>query len=347
MHENKEAALSVGTLTRRALGAAAIALVTAEAASPAQAQGAHRDPLPSWRDGKAKRAILTAISRAVRVGTPDYVAPAERVATFDNGGTLWVEQPLYTQLVFALDRLREIAARDPALVERPILKAALAGDISTVLAGGERGLAEIVMLTHAGTSPEAFNNIFLQWLATARHPRFDRPYTQLIYQPMLEVMRLLRREGFAVWIITGGGQEFVRAFSAATYAIPINQVVGSTIKTEFRLLPDGRTELLRLPAIDAIDDGPGKPVGINRFIGRRPTMAFGNSDGDIEMLRYTTTQVPPRLGMFVHHDDAVREYAYDRGTHVGRLDRGLELAALNGWPLISIKNDWLRIFPDK
>jgi hypothetical protein len=335
--------MSLITFTRRALAATALALVAAPAAEAQEPPP--RDPLPSWRDGPAKRAIFTAIRRAVRQGTPDYVLPAERVAAFDNDGTLWVEQPLYTQFVFALERLRELAARDPALAERPVLRAALAGDMRTVMASGERGLAEIVMVTHAGMSPEAFNTIVTQWLTTARHPRFNRPYTELIYQPMLEVMRLLRREGFAVWIVTGGGQEFVRAFSTPTYAVPISQVVGSAIKTEFRLLPDGKTELLRLPAVDAIDDGPGKPVGINRFIGRRPTMAFGNSDGDIEMLQYTTTQFRPRLGMFVHHDDAVREYAYDRDTHIGRLDRGLDLAPRSGWPLISMKNDWLRIFP--
>lgn len=333
--------LPLATLTRRALAATALAL----AAAPTAEAQAVRDPLPSWRDGPAKRAIFTAIRRAVREGTPDYVLPAERVAVFDNDGTLWVEQPLYTQFVFALDRLRELAARDPALADRPVVKAALAGDMRTVMAGGERALAEIVMVTHAGMSPEAFNSIVTQWMAAARHPRFNRPYTELIYQPMLEVMRLLRREGFSVWIVSGGGQEFVRAFSGPTYGVPISQVVGSTIRTEFRLLPDGRSELLRLPAVDAIDDGPGKPVGINRFIGRRPSMAFGNSDGDIEMLQFTTAQLRPRLGMFVHHDDGSREYAYDRDTHIGRLDRGLELAARSGWPLISMKNDWLRVFP--
>lgn len=334
--------VSLATFARRSLALSALALVAAPAA---QAQPATPDPLPSWRDGPAKRAIFTAIRRAVRQGTPDFVPPAERIAVFDNDGTLWVEQPIYTQFVFALDRLREVASRDPALAEREPFKAALAGDMRAVMAGGERALAEIVMVTHAGMSPEAFNALVVQWMATARHPRFDKPYTQLIYQPMLEVMRLLRREGFAVWIVTGGGQEFVRAFSGPTYGVALDRVVGSTIKTEFRLSADGRSEILRLPAIEAVDDGPGKPVGINRFIGRRPIIAFGNSDGDIEMLQYTTGVLRPRLGMFVHHDDGVREYAYDRETHVGRLDRGLDLAPRNGWPLISMKNDWLRIFP--
>jgi hypothetical protein len=200
-------------------------------------------------------------------------------------------------------------------------------------------------VTHAGMSQDAFLDIVTRWLSTARHPRFNRPYTQLIYQPMLEVMRLLRREGFAVWIVTGGGQEFVRAFSKPTYDVALDRVVGSIGKTEFRLGADRSSELFRLPDIEAVDDGPGKPVGIGRFIGRRPQLAFGNSDGDIEMLQYATTARGARLGMFVHHDDAAREYAYDRETHIGKLDRGLELAPAAGWSVISMKNDWLRIFP--
>jgi phosphoglycolate phosphatase-like HAD superfamily hydrolase len=329
------------TLTRRALAATALAL----AAAPAALAQPVRDPLPSWRDGPAKRAIFTLVRRAVRAGTPDFVPRGQRVAVFDNDGTLWVEQPLYTQFIFALDRLKEMAARDPQLLQKPILKAAVDGDMRAVMAGGEKGLAEIVMTTHAGMSQEAFNGIVTRWLATARHPRFNRPFTQLIYQPMLEVMRLLRREGFAVWIVTGGGQEFVRAFSQPTYDVPLGQVVGSIGKTEFRMLPDGRSELFRLPAIEAVDDGPGKPVGIGRFIGQRPIIAFGNSDGDIEMLQFTTTGPGQRLGLLVHHDDAAREDAYDRDTHVGRLDRGLDLAPGAGWRLISMKNDWVRILP--
>ena len=329
------------TLTRRALAASALALAAAPAA---QAQPAARDPLPSWRDGPTKRAIFTLIRRAARQGTPDFVPPAERVAVFDNDGTLWVEQPIYTQFAFAIDRLREMAQRDPALTQNPILRAAIEGDMRAVMAGGERGLAEIIAVTHAGMSQDAFLGIVTQWLATARHPRFGRPYTQLIYQPMLEVMRLLRREGFAVWIVTGGGQEFVRAFSAPTYGVGLDRVVGSVGKTEFRLA-NGRSELFRLPAIEAVDDGPGKPVGIGRFIGRRPTIAFGNSDGDIEMLQYTTTGTGQRLGLLVHHDDAAREFAYDRETQIGRLDRGLTLAPAAGWKVISMKDDWLRIFP--
>lgn len=330
------------TLARRALAAAVLPLLVAPGA---EAQEAARDPLPSWRDGPTKRAIFTLIRRAARRGTPDYVAPADRVAVFDNDGTLWVEQPLYTQFVFAIDRLREMARSDASLTTRQPFKAAIEGDMRTVMAGGEHALAEIIGVTHAGMSQQAFNGIVAQWLATARHPRFNRPYTQLIYQPMLEVMRLLRREGFAVWIVTGGGQDFVRAFSGPTYDVALDRVVGSIGKTEFRNLPDGRTELFRLAGIEAVDDGPGKPVGIGRFIGRRPTIAFGNSDGDIEMLQYATTGPGPRLGLFVHHDDAEREYAYDRDTHIGLLDRGLTLAPATGWRLISMKNDWLRVFP--
>jgi phosphoserine phosphatase len=330
-------------LTRRALGSAFLAL--AAAPSEAAAQQAAADPLPSWRDGPTKRAILDTVRRITRRGGPGFVPQAERVATFDNDGTLWVEQPIYTQFVFAIDRLKELAARDPALLQHPILKAAVEGDMRAMMAGGEKGLAEILGATHAGMSQAEFLRIVTQWLATARHPRFERPYTRLIYQPMLEVMRLLRREGFAVWIVTGGGQEFVRAFSGPTYGVPIDRVVGSVIKTEFRLGADRASELFRLPEVVAVDDGPGKPVGIGRFIGQRPQIAFGNSDGDIEMLQYATTGSGTRLGLIVHHDDAAREYAYDRESHVGRLDRGLALAPQAGWRLISMKNDWLRIFP--
>ncbi|UPY35856.1 HAD family hydrolase [Sediminicoccus sp. KRV36] len=332
---------SVISLARRALATTALALV---ATADASAQSAVRDPLPSWRDGPTKRAILALIRQSVRQGTPDLLPPAERVAVFDNDGTLWVEQPLYTQFAFAIDRLKEMAQRDPALAQRQPFKAAIEGDMRTVMGSGEKGLAEIVAVTHAGMSQEAFTGLVTQWLATARHPRFNRPYTQLIYQPMLEVMRLLRREGFAVWIVTGGGQEFVRAFSAATYDVALDRVVGSVGKTEFRLLPDGKSELFRLPAIDALDDGPGKPIGIGRFIGRRPAIAFGNSDGDIEMLQYTTTAPGRRLGLLVHHDDAAREFAYDRESHIGKLDRGLTMAPQAGWQVISMRNDWSRIF---
>jgi phosphoserine phosphatase len=328
--------------TRRAFAAAAASLIGAGGAA---AQQPPRDPLPSWRDGPAKRSLFAAIRRTVREGTPDYVRPAERVAVFDNDGTLWVEQPLYTQFVFAIDRLKEMAGRDPALLQRPVLKAAVEGDMRTVIAGGERGLAEIIAVTHAGMSQEAFLRLVMQWLATARHPRFNRLYTELIYQPMLEVMGLLRREGFAVWIVTGGGQEFVRAFSAPTYAVPIDRVIGSVGKTEFRLGVERTSELFRLPEIEAVDDGPGKPVGIGRFIGQRPQIAFGNSDGDIEMLQYATSGRGARLGMLVHHDDAAREYAYDRDTQIGRLDRGLALTPQWGWTVVSMKNDWLRVFP--
>jgi hypothetical protein len=236
-----------------------------------------------------------------------------------------------------------MAQSDPSLTQRQPFKAAIEGDMRTLMAGGEHALAEIIAVTHSGMSQESFNGLVTQWLTTARHPRFNRPYTQLIYQPMLEVMRLLRREGFAVWIVTGGGQEFVRAFSAPTYDVGLDRVVGSVGKTVFRMLP--KSELFRLPAIDIMDDGPGKPIGIGRFIGRRPTIAFGNSDGDLEMLQYTTTGTGRRLGLFVHHDDAAREYAYDRETHIGKLDRGLTMASRPGWAIISMRQDWTRIFP--
>lgn len=329
--------------SRRALIAGiAGALMAGEAAAQ---EAPPRDPLPSWRDGPAKRAILTTIRRTVRAGSPDFVPPAERVAVFDNDGTLWVEQPLYPQLALAIERLKELAGRDPALLQRPLVKAAVEGDVNTILSRGERALAELAAIASSGMSQVEFNLLVTHWLSTTQHPRLNRPHLQLIYQPMLEVIRLLRRQGFAVWIVTGGEQEFVRAFSGATYGVPIDRVVGAVTLTEFRV--DGRrdAELFRLPAIDGVDVGPGKPIGIGRFIGRRPQLAFGNSDGDIEMLQYATAAQGARLGMLVHHDDAAREYAYDRDSHVGRLDRGLGLAREWGWPLISMKNDWIRVFP--
>ncbi|WP_431303589.1 HAD family hydrolase [Sediminicoccus sp. BL-A-41-H5] len=329
--------------SRRALIAGlAAALVASEAAAQ---EAPPRDPLPSWRDGPVKRAILTTIRRTARAGSPDFVPPAERVAVFDNDGTLWVEQPLYPQLALSVERLKEITARDPALLQRPVVKAAVEGDLATVLSSGERALAELAALASAGMSQVQFNRLVTHWLSTTPHPRFNRPHMRLIYQPMLEVMRLLRREGFAVWIVTGGEQEFVRAFSNATYGVPIERVVGAVTLTEFRLDGARSSALYRLPAIDGVDVGPGKPIGIGRFIGRRPQIAFGNSDGDIEMLQYATSAPGARLGMLVHHDDGAREYAYDRDSHVGRLDRGLGLAQQWGWPLISMKNDWLRVFP--
>jgi phosphoglycolate phosphatase-like HAD superfamily hydrolase len=326
------------SLTRRGLPA----LVLASLAARAMAQGAV-DPLPSWRVGPRRRALLDFIAAVTTEGDPRYVPPAGRIATFDNDGTLWVEQPMYTQLAFILDRMRTLAPRHPEWRQDPVLHAAATGNLDAVARAGIEGLVKVAGAAQAGTSPEELQEIAAAWLATARHPRWNRPYTELVYQPMLEVLALLAARGFTSFIVSGGGVEFVRAFSEGTYSIPPNRVVG----TSFALKPgeaEGRITLTREPRIDFIDDGPGKPVGIARFIGRRPIAAFGNSDGDYEMLRYTTKGPGARLAMIVHHDDAEREYAYDRQSHFGRLDKALDAAPRLGWQVISMRSDWTRIF---
>jgi len=302
------------------------------------------DPLPSWRDGPRRRALLDFVAAVTTAGSPDFVAPAERIAVFDNDGTLWVEQPAYTQLLFILDRIKALAPRNPDWLQDPVFSAAIAGDMRGVAAGGTEGLLKLAGAAQAGTSPEEFRSVAAEWLATARDPKWGRPFTALVYQPMLEALAFLRANGFSTFIVSGGGVEFVRVFSQQVYGVPPHQVVGST----FALRPgeaDGRITLTREPRIDFIDDGPGKPVGIARHIGVRPIAAFGNSDGDYQMLRYTTEGPGRRLGMIVRHDDAAREYAYDRESHVGRLARALDEAPARGWQVVSMRDDWSRIFP--
>jgi phosphoglycolate phosphatase-like HAD superfamily hydrolase len=325
-------------IQRRALAATALASL---GAARAQAQ---EDPLPSWRDSPRRRALLDFVAAVTTEGSPDFVRPSERIAVFDNDGTLWVEQPAYTQLLFILDRIRALAPANPAWQQDPVLRAAIAGDMAAVMAGGAEGLLRLAGAAQAGMSPEAFQRIVAEWLASARDGRWGRAYTALIYQPMLELLALLRARGFTTFIVSGGGVEFVRAFSEQAYGIPPHQVVGSS----FALTPgeaEGRITLLREPRVDFIDDGPGKPVGIARHIGQRPIAAFGNSDGDWHMLRYTTEGPGRRLGMIIRHDDAAREYAYDRESPIGRLARALDEAPARGWQVVSMRDDWLRIFP--
>jgi hypothetical protein len=307
-----------------------------------QAQ-AQTDPLPSWNDGATKQAITEFVARVTRQGGPDFVPPPERIATFDNDGTLWVEHPMYVQLAFALDRVKALAPMHPEWKDTQPFKAVLEGDIKALGAAGEHGMAELVMATHAGMTTEEFQKIVTDWLATARDPRFKRPYTELSYQPMIELLAYLRANGFKTFIVSGGGVEFMRPWTERVYGVPPEQVVGSSIKTRFQMR-DGQPELFRLPELNFIDDGPGKPVGINEYIGRRPIAAFSNSDGDLQMLQWTTMSGGVRLGMIVHHTDAVREYAYDRDTSFGRLDKALDIAATNHWVVIDMKNDWKRIF---
>ncbi|QDV32339.1 HAD family hydrolase [Tautonia plasticadhaerens] len=324
----------------RILFALTLAIVAA-ASSPAAGR---EEPLPSWVDGPTKRAILEFVGRVSDEAGPGFVPVADRIAVFDNDGTLWCEQPVYVQAVFIRDRVRALAERHPGWRETPPYSAVLDGDRDALAALGEKGVAELVSATHAGMTVEEFRRIAEDWIALAEHPRFDRPYTGCVYQPMLELLGYLRSHGFKTFIVSGGGVEFMRPWTGPVYGIPPEQVVGSTIRTAYREV-DGRAELVRLPEIDFIDDKAGKPVGIGRHIGRRPIAAFGNSDGDYEMLRYATEGPGPRLGLIVHHTDADREYAYDRDSPVGRLDRALDEAADRGWVVADMARDWARVFP--
>jgi phosphoglycolate phosphatase-like HAD superfamily hydrolase len=311
--------------------------------------GAAADPLSSWNDGPAKQAIVEFVRATTTPGSAGFVPPAERIATFDNDGTLWTEHPMYTQLAFALDRVKTLAPKHPEWKTKQPFKAVLEDDLEALAAGGEKAIVELVMASHAGMSTAEFEAIVSDWLAKARHPRFDRPYTELAYQPMLELLEYLRANGFKTYIVSGGGIEFMRPMTEATYGVPPEQVVGSSIKTKFEM-QDGKPVLMRLPEIDFIDDKAGKPVGINKFIGRRPIAAFGNSAGDREMLEWTGAGGGARLMMLVLHDDAKREYAYGPAdglpdTHFGAFPQSLmDEAKQKGWVVIRMKDDWSRIF---
>jgi phosphoglycolate phosphatase-like HAD superfamily hydrolase len=277
-------------------------------------------------------------------GGPDFIAPAERIAVFDNDGTLWAEQPAYFQLFFAVDRVRALASQHPEWRTQEPFASALKGDLAGVLKGGERGLLEMLMATHAGTTTDEFSAIVLDWVARAKHPVTGRRFTEMVYHPMLELLGYLRANGFKIYIVSGGGIEFMRPWTEAVYGIPPEQVIGSSIKAKYELR-NGVPLITRLPEMNFVDDGPGKPVGIQQHIGRRPVMAFGNSDGDYEMIEWTTSGRGPRFGLLVHHTDAAREWAYDRASHIGRLDRGLTDAKAKGWMVVSMKDDWKTIYP--
>lgn len=302
------------------------------------------DALPSWNDGAAKQAIIAFVDRVTTEGGRAFVKPEDRIAVFDNDGTLWTEWPAYSQLFFALDRVKALAPKHPEWRKKQPFKAALENDFKTLAAGGEKTALRLVTATHAGNTPQEFQATVSQWLATATHPYFKRRYDDLVYQPMLELLAYLRANGFKTYIVSGGGSEFIRAFAERVYGVPPDMVIGSTIVTKFAVR-DGEPMLLREPKINFIDDRAGKPVGINEYLGRRPIAAFGNSDGDFEMLQWTTAGKGARLGLIVHHDDAQREAAYDRQSAVGRLNRGLDEAQAHGWTVVSMKNDWKSIFP--
>ncbi len=308
--------------------------------------GCASHPLPSWNDGASKRAITDFVRKVTTEGSPDYVRPEERVVTFDNDGTLWCEQPLYFQALFAFDRIKALAPQHPEWKTTEPYRSVLADDHKGLAAAGEKGLVEMIGATHSGVTTDEFNAIVKHWIRTARHPKYNRPYNECVYQPMLELLTYLRANGFKTFIVSGGGVEFMRAFAEETYGIPPEQVVGSSgvVKLETR---DGVPVLVKQASIEFVDDGPGKPVGIHRFIGRRPIAAFGNSDGDLQMLQWTAAGEGPRFCLYVHHTDAERETAYDRDSHVGKLDKGLDEAAARGWTIVDMKKDWKQVFPEK
>jgi hypothetical protein len=305
---------------------------------------AQSDPLPSWNEGATKKSITDFVARVTAQGGVDFVPVEQRIATFDNDGTLWVEQPMYVQLAFALDRVKAMAPQHPEWKDRQPFKAVLEDDMKALAESGERGMVEIIMVTHAGMTTAEFEKIATDWLGLARDQRFKRPYTELVYQPMLELLAYLRANGFKTFIVSGGGVEFMRPWTERVYGVPPEQVIGSSIKTRFEMR-DGIPTLFRLPEVDFIDDKAGKPVGINQAIGRRPIAAFGNSDGDLEMLQWTTLGTGGvRFAAIVHHTDAEREYAYDRQARFGKLDVALDAAAVNKWTVVDMKRDWKRVF---
>jgi phosphoglycolate phosphatase-like HAD superfamily hydrolase len=303
-----------------------------------------QDPLPSWNDTAPKKAIVAFVEKVTKEGSPDFVPPAERIATFDNDGTLWCEKPLPFQLFFALDRVKALAPQHPEWKTKEPFASLLKGDVKGALAGGKPALVEMFAVTHSGMTTDEFEKIVKDWVATAKHPVTKRPFTEMVYQPMLELLGYLRANGFKTFIVSGGGIEFMRAFAEKTYGIPPEQVVGSSGKTQFEM-KDGKPVLMKLPAINFIDDKDGKPIGINEHIGRRPIAAFGNSDGDLQMLQWTGAGGGSRYCLYVHHDDAEREYAYDRKDPLAKLDQGWDEAVAKGWTVVSMKDDWKTIFP--
>jgi haloacid dehalogenase-like hydrolase len=325
---------------RLSLRSAYILVVWLSVASQLRAQS---DPLPSWNDTAPKKAIMAFVEKVTKEGLPGFVPVVDRIATFDNDGTLWVEQPMYVQLRFALDRVKILAPQHPEWKTTQPFKGILDGDMKAVTASGEKGIVQLMMATHAGMTVEQFQQIVTDWLATATDPKFHKPYTECVYQPMVELLAYLRANGFKTFIVSGGGVEFMRPWALKAYGVPPEQVVGSSIKTKFQTI-DGKPDLLRLPEINFVDDGPGKPVGINQFIGHQPIAAFGNSDGDQQMLEWTASGSGARFMLLVHHTDGQREYAYDRKSSFGKLDKALDEANAKGWTIVSMKDDWKQIF---
>ena len=322
---------------------ACIAVVAVLAVS-STAPGFAQESLPSWNDTAPKKAIVAFVERVTKQGSPDFVPPTDRIATFDNDGTLWAEQPIYVQFVFALDRVKALAPLHPEWKDKEPFASLLKGDLKSALAGGEAAMVEIVSVTHSGMTTDEFEKIVGDWIATARHPKTGKLYTEMVYQPMLELLAYLRANGFKTFIASGGGIEFMRVFSERVYGIPPEQVIGSSGKLSFELR-DGKPRLMKLPELDFNDDKVGKPVAIQMHIGRHPIAAFGNSDGDLEMLEWARQGAGVRFALIVHHTDAEREWAYDRNSSVGKLDKALDVAQAEGWTVVDMKNDWKVIYP--
>jgi phosphoglycolate phosphatase-like HAD superfamily hydrolase len=334
---------TIFALSRRAI-LSAVAALPMLLALPALAQTTATDPLPSWNDTATKKSIVTFVERVTKQGSPDFVPPAERISTFDNDGTLWAEQPLYFQLAFALDRVKVLAPLHPEWKDKEPFASLLKGDLMGALAGGETAIFEIVTVTHSGMTTVEFDQILRDWIATAKHPVTKRLYTETVYQPMLELLAYMRGNGFKTFIVSGGGIDFMRPWVEKVYGIPPEQIVGSSGKLNFELR-DGKPVLMKMPALNFIDDKVGKPVGIQMHIGRRPIAAFGNSDGDLQMLEWAKGGGGVRFALIVRHTDAEREWAYDRASSIGKLDKALDVAKAEGWTVVDMKNDWKTIFP--
>jgi phosphoglycolate phosphatase-like HAD superfamily hydrolase len=302
------------------------------------------DPLPSWNEGAAKKALLAYVADVTKQGGPKFVAPDKRIATFDNDGTLWAEQPMYFQLAFGIDRVKALAPQHPEWKTQEPFKSVLEGNIKAALAGGEKAAFALMAPSHVGMTTEAFNTTVVDWIATAKNPKFNRLYIDCTYQPQLELLAYLRANGFKTFIVSGGGIDFMRPWTEKAYGIPPEQVVGSSVKVQYELKPNYVPVLMRLADINFIDDGPGKPVGIHQYIGRKPILAFGNSDGDQQMLEYTDSGTGPKLMLILHHDDAAREVAYDRQSPIGHLDKAWDEAVKRGWIVVSMKNDFKTVF---
>lgn len=321
----------------------AISCTTQQPKTETAVEAVAPDPLPSWNEGTSKQSIIDFVAKTTKEGSPDFVPVADRIACFDNDGTLWSEQPMYFQLAFALDQVKVMAPQHPEWKTKQPFKALLEGDLKTALAGGEKALMEIVMTTHAGMTTEEFEKIVKDWMATAKHPKTGKHYNQMIYQPMVELLDFLRVNGYKTFIVSGGGVDFMRPWVEQAYGIPPDQVVGSSGKVKYDVV-DGKPVLNKLPELNFIDDKEGKPVGIHQYIGKRPVFAAGNSDGDYAMLQYTSSGTGSRFGMIVHHTDSVREWAYDRQSHIGKLEKGLDDAPEYHWLIVDMKTDWKKVY---